>query len=547
MRSRNPASRQGRPDNHNRVPLPTAERSGRPQRAWKSSLLLFCILAGTGVAIVFLQKNVYRSEASIFVKLGRESVALDPTVTTTSTIALNETRESEINSTLEVLRSRAIAERVVDEFGPENILAGVVPGSGHEEDSMISRLIGSWIDELRRLNDGRDVSVRERATRRLLKNFEVTIPKKSTVLVLRYDTKSPDMAQQVLARIVEVFQEEHARINRVVGSYDFLLGQREVLEQRLETAQFALRAEKNMLRLVSIEGAKTKLQDEYALLSNQLIQATTELVASQAKIDHLQQELNELPDRLPAANVSGFPNEATDRMRESLYQLQIRERDLLAQYTDSHPAVVQVRKLVAEAEAIYEEQGQQREQVTTAIHPSKQNLELLYLTEKAQAHSWASRIEELKRQIELIQTEMASLTEGEIRIADLQREVDMAEGSLRNYSDRLEQARLDQELRSKNISNLNIVQPASYMEKPVGLPRIVLLLICLALAFFGSVGVLMVPELRRWFAPTPAASDTGSAPPPSDDSFDFEARVSQGLASQRYEQRELESGAENNP
>ncbi|MBX3422409.1 MAG: hypothetical protein KF752_12725 [Pirellulaceae bacterium] len=517
----------------------------RPKRNWKLSIALFCLLAGLGTAVVLLQNNVYRSEASVFVKLGRESVALDPTVTTTSTVALNETRETEVTSMMEVLRSRAIAERVVDEFGPENILSGFVPNSENEQESQLKQMIGSAIDSLRRFNDGRDVSLRERATRRLIKNLSVTIPKKSTVLVLQYDTRSPAMAQKVLARILEIFQEEHARINRVVGTHEFLMGQREVLDQRLKAAQQALRSEKNKLQLVSIEGARAKLQDEYALISKQLIEANTNLVATQAKIASLQGEMSVLPDRLPAANVSGLPNEATDRMREQLYQLEIRERELLAKYTEDHPAVVQVRKLVAEAESVYQAQGQQREQITTSIHPSKQNLELLYLTEKSMAQSLVSRIDELKRQIQTTQSDMALLNEGEIRISALQREVEMAEGSLRNYTDRLEQARLDQELRSQNISNLNVVQPANYMEKPVGLPRLVLLLAFYALAMMGGIGILIIPDLQHWFAMAEASADIDETEPILDEPYFQRARESRSSVLAPFETEELEPLSEN--
>jgi uncharacterized protein involved in exopolysaccharide biosynthesis len=333
----------------------------------------------------------------------------------------------------------------------------------------------------------------------------------------------------------------------VVGTYDFLVSQNEVLEQRLEAAREALRNEKNRLKLVSIEGARTKLQDEYALLSKQLIEANTNLVAAKAKIQSLQREMDELPDQLPAANVSGLPNEATDKMRETLYQLEIRERDLLAKYTEDHPLVVQVRKLVAEAEQVYQEQGQQREQVTTAIHPSKQKLELLYLTEKSIADSLISRIEELKRQIQDSQSEMVALTEGEIRIANLQREVDMAEGNLRNYNDRLEQARLDQELMTEKISNLNVVQPASYVEKPVGLPRLILLAACFMLAFMGSAGVLMIPELRRWFAPPEELLSDESADTYHNEFFTLDSREGRNSAPLPYEEESLEPVVEKLP
>lgn len=547
MSSRNPARTRLHPHDRNRSHLSAPPARPAFRRPWKRSLLLFFLLAGISSVIVIYQKNVYRSEASVFVKLGRESVALDPTVTTTSTIALNETREGEINSIVEVFRSRAIAEQIVDEFGAETIYSGVLPDAETEDDSWIEQTLAPWMDSARRFNDGREVSLRERATRRLTKNLHVHVPKKSTILLLQFDTKSPDLARKVLARILEIVQEQHSRINRVTGTYDFLLSQNSVLERRLQAAREALRSEKNRLKLVSIEGARQKLQDEYALLSKQLIETNTELVAVTAKLDSLAHEMAELPDRLPSENVTGLPNEATDKMRESLYQLEIRERDLLAKFTEDHPQVKQIKNLVAEAKSVYQEQGQQRETTKTAIHPSKQKLELLYLTDKSVAVALSSKTEQLQRQIASVEHDMVALTEGEIQIANLQREVEMAEGNLRNYNERLEQARLDQELVSEKISNLNIVQPASYMEKPIGLPRLAMLAVCFCLAFLGSAGVYMIPELRQWFSPPVELVESPQFSSFRDELVARESREARNNSSHPYENQALEPVAEEAP
>ena len=57
-------------------------------------------------------------------------MTLDPTATTGKTISLNESRESELNSILEVLRCRSMMEKVVDHLGPEMVLEGPVGEGG---------------------------------------------------------------------------------------------------------------------------------------------------------------------------------------------------------------------------------------------------------------------------------------------------------------------------------------------------------------------------------------------------------------------------------
>ena len=57
------------------------------------------------------------------VRLGRESVSLDPTAFTGQTVQVGMQRENEIKTELDILRSRSLAERVVESVGSETILA----------------------------------------------------------------------------------------------------------------------------------------------------------------------------------------------------------------------------------------------------------------------------------------------------------------------------------------------------------------------------------------------------------------------------------------
>ena len=95
----------------------------RYKRRSISLFLLVMVLATVGIAIC---PRTYTSAAKLFVRVGRESVALDPTATTGSVMSMDMTREAEINSILEVMRSRAIAEKVLDSVDPELVHASPV-------------------------------------------------------------------------------------------------------------------------------------------------------------------------------------------------------------------------------------------------------------------------------------------------------------------------------------------------------------------------------------------------------------------------------------
>ena len=76
-----------------------------------SALLFSVVLVG-----LFLLQRKYESEGKMFVRLGRGGVTLDPTATTSETITVQESRESEINSIIDAMRSRGVLNIVVNKL-----------------------------------------------------------------------------------------------------------------------------------------------------------------------------------------------------------------------------------------------------------------------------------------------------------------------------------------------------------------------------------------------------------------------------------------------
>jgi polysaccharide biosynthesis protein PslE len=455
-------------------------------KGFVSFLLLFTpILA----AAVFLD-NSFRSDARIFVRLGRESVAMDPTVSASRTISVNDTREVEINSVLEIFQSRVLAERVVEKIGVETILSGELPGSSPEtKPSAISKLISL----IRVYKDGREVSLKERATTALLRELKTWTPKKSTVIGIEYSCESPEVAQMVVNEVIDVFKSEHARIHQTQGSFEFLNEQSELLRERLREAQSAIRDAKNEIGLVSVEGQKQLLQDELSVLETALINANAELKGSRARLKSLEQSVQELPERQVTQGVV-VANDATSRMREVLYEVELIEREIATKYTEKHPDFRKAQEKLREAQDIYNSEADEREDMTTGINPARQQLEVSLLAETANYESLLGRCASLTEQHEYVSERLKKHNTDEVTLTELQRTVDQAEANFKNYSERGEQARLDQQLENQRISNVNIIQPASFVEKPASPNRVLLLAFGLMFAFCGGIGVMLYSE-----------------------------------------------------
>src|SRR5215475_4950057 len=81
------------------------------------------IALAIGAVVYLFAPRTYRSEAKIFLRLGRESVGLDPTATTGQTLALQQAdRKDEVKSAIEVFKSRSIIGDAVDKLTPDVVL-----------------------------------------------------------------------------------------------------------------------------------------------------------------------------------------------------------------------------------------------------------------------------------------------------------------------------------------------------------------------------------------------------------------------------------------
>jgi uncharacterized protein involved in exopolysaccharide biosynthesis len=215
---------------------------------------------------------------------------------------------------------------------------------------------------------------------------------------------------------------------------------------------------------------------------------------AEAKVRQLRQRLAALPDTQVTNETSGFSNEGTDRMRDQFYALQVREKEAQARYTEDHPRMQQIREQVAASRAVLEQEERNRKQVTKEPSPLHHQAELALLTEEPLLASLQAQAGRLRTQLADVRGELGSLNENQMRLATLQREVDLLEADYRKYSVNLEQARIDQQLETQRMSNIIVAQPASYEARPVRPRKAWNLLFGLCVGLCGAVGLPLLLE-----------------------------------------------------
>ncbi|MDX1944670.1 MAG: hypothetical protein SFU86_04620 [Pirellulaceae bacterium] len=460
-------------------------------RYWRLSLGAFCaVLLVTAVGLMLMPRT-YQSEARLFVRFGREN-NLDPTATTGQVVTVNETRESELNSLLEVLKSRAILDKLVDSLGPDFILSGRVDPVRAQS---AERPPAERLAEPQMVQPSR---AHQQAISSLEKMLEIFVPRKSNIIMVSCQGRSPEQAQTIVNRLVEIYLDEHVRVHQTPGSYEFFAEQTSRSKEQWENASEKLRAEKNRLGIVTLDGKRLQLQAELADNETKQLANQAELSASEAKIASLEALIAKLPATV-VTQQSQAQNMAFDNMRGTLFNLESREQELAAKMNPNHPQLIAIREQIAELRRTITEQPQQRVHATEAVNPARQSLELALLTERSQADGLRGRADSLVALRGRLQADLESLNANETAFALLQQEVDQAESRHVAYAEKLEQARLNRSLDEERISSLSLVQPASYAAKPSGPRRLYVLAAGLLLALMTAAGL---PLAGTWLNPT---------------------------------------------
>jgi capsular exopolysaccharide synthesis family protein len=421
--------------------------------------------------ITFFMPRTYTSEAKLLVKLGRESVSLDPTATASGQIVpVMQHKDTEIKSEMEILRSQDLAEKVVDKIGPEVIL----PGS-----------IFSFI------NRSNPKEKRDAAVREIMKRWQITADRDSNIIKISYQANNPKVAHDVVATLINAYLDKHMAVNRTPGSYDFFKEQTDKTGAELASVEARLAELKNRTGIASVDDQRKLLLDREANLNRDVEQTKADYQVSLAKIAATKDLLARLPKTLVLSKTSGV---GVEFMRADLYKLQLKEQDLLSKYTEKNFLVQQTRREIRNAQTLLAKEGPATKHVTTGVNNTYAQTEMALVSEEAKSAALQKKTQALGLTLAEVRNEVQAFNENEVQVARVQREKEILEASYREYSKKMEQARIDSALETEKISNISVAQAATFPVQPTSPRPGVNLALAFMLATFGGVGLAFMSE-----------------------------------------------------
>jgi uncharacterized protein involved in exopolysaccharide biosynthesis len=473
---------------------------------WRQKWLAFTLFLGLtflGIALLWLTPNQYASQAQLLVRLGPNAVAMDPTADLSQTVSLQESRLHQVNSVLELIQSREMIERVARRVGTERILEPI--GAFGRLKQMAKDLLpksevkgehgytGDEIAELIQLGD---------ACKKLKRGFSTSVGKKAYTVNVQFSSSCPYLSHDVVEALLAEYPQYHSSAHGSTGSVDFF-------DQELASSLTAATAAQSMVRdlklkmgIVDLDSEKLALQEKLSDLERGANDTAIELAAVDAELSILQGELKSMPERIIAEETTGIFKRSGDLVRQGLYELELKEKELATKFNADHPKMQSIRTQLEQAKLIANSEIGQTPQVRNVSNPIRQEMELLYRQALAKQAGLKAKQKQLDVQLASAREELKELNLSGAQLARLSWDAEVAEKTYMDTAQRLANARQIADLESLKLSDVAIAQPATLQLTKTGPLRFI----------FGAAGAMVAAFIALFAASLKDASQLSKQP-----------------------------------
>jgi len=452
---------------------------------------LVAMIVTVGVLLFF--PRTYRSEARLFLQVGRESMGVDPAANTGGpTVGLIQSnRDEEVKSAIQVVGSRGVISKVIDELTPELVLQGsAAKKPSNPWIKPIKDTVSNLVKTLKQIDP---IDSREEAIIEIEENLKVEAERNATVLAITLDSDQAETAKLILDKLIEVYKSEHLRIHRNPNSNDFLAKQTLKLHEQWLDAKEKLSQVKTNSGVLTIAGRRSNLETQLQSIELELLKNAQDFGLVKAKMGELDSQLATTNPRQEGSSKS-VANNAADLMREKLYESQIRLQNLKSTLAEGHPRLVATTREVEEAKTILSKETDSRQENMDDVNPVYQELKSERTRQQTLLAGLKAGQINLETQGKEVQSAIERFNSKEIDIDRLEQDEQIARFKFTQYNSSLEEARMSEALEDSQISSISIAQEPTLARKPISPNKALVLLAGAFLAFASLVASILLTE-----------------------------------------------------
>lgn len=441
------------------------------------SLIVVTIMTVVVVTTI-RQTPIYEVVSSVLVKYGREYVYRSVEQFERGDVAplVSYDYAAIINTELEIFKSRELAQEVIDSIGVEKIFPNLMQKAS-DKAAQLPLAVASFGGML-----------------------NVSHIKGSNVVSVAFQHQDPQLAVVVVSDLIERFKAKHLDIFKN-PQVPFLKQQVASYHDKLRLAEEEERQFKKKHNILDLVEQRKVYMYQYAELRTLLISENGNLDDLRAKKNYLSEQLELIPEDVVLHKDIDYRGNV-EFVENKLLQLRLEESELLEKYSESNRLVIAIRHEIKIAEEFLEK-------ITTTIierSRSGKNQVFLRLEEEIISINAAykgkkEKITSIQLQADQLKTELQVLSEQEIYLERLTKEVTSAERKYKNFRDNLDESRVQEIMDSEKLVNVVVIDKPRIPLRPIKPNKKLRVMVGFILAIASSLFYVLyreyTPELKK--------------------------------------------------
>lgn len=412
------------------------EAAFRHRRLW---LLITAGVILASLAYTLFRPRQYRSEMDILVQNKRGDEQITPN-RVNGTVMINGVTEEQINSEIQMLQSRGLANVVVDPQWDKRDLSKLTQAQFRAHDKAV--------DEFE-------------------KHLSVELVRKSNVIHVTYVASDPKTATSTLNGLLAAFLAKQREIAQPPGTSQFFAQEAARYKNELDQAQQQLANYQQQNQIVSLPDTEQERDRE-------IDDAETELRSTDAQISELTDRIDmgtyQLKSIAPRQQTEQrvIPNQySIEQLNTMLAQLENQRTTLLAQFTPQDRLVQEVNKKITDTKAALASAEHMTSQESASdVNPVWQTVTGSIIQSESDRQALRAKHNALEQQIAGLKNNLANVEGATVAFTTLRQKVTDLENNYQLYTQKRDEALMADAMNEDRLLNVAVQQNPTYSVIP---------------------------------------------------------------------------------
>ncbi len=408
-------------------------------RRWKLIVGAYLGIVLMAVFGIFVIPPTYRASGKILFTTDRADISTSAD-RGTELVRTSQVSEGEMNSQLQILRSRELIDGVLAEMQPPKEEDEVPPDESRLAQIMRApvTLARNAYKRLHGLDNLKNDDPLYWRSQGVLNHLETLNEKPSNIVEVGFVSSDPEWAQEFINRLMRAYVEHHAQMQQISEAQDFFNQQSDLLRQKLNASEAEL--QKVRERAGSLAGQQAEVHERLNEFNADLSRARIARSEQEQRVAYLEQTLRSAKDGHVAT--------------PELLELEAKRADLIGKYKPDSERVKamdsqidRLRKAIAGYDTVTSGAG--GDATGTDLVSARAALAAL----KGREDALAKAAGQYRTQAEFLDSQSFDM-------ARLERQVKLDEETYTSYVRSAEQSRLSNAMEQSKLLRLRIIEPA---------------------------------------------------------------------------------------